>query len=66
MGRSKKKKKKSVSFEKEPLTLTLQTEVDNAAEFAVVLSHFEEWMESRGLVTHHSVAIVTDGSALFE
>ena len=42
--------------------LCLQSEVDTAAEFAVVLDHFEKWMEARGLGSHHSVAIGTDGS----
>ena len=46
--------------------LCLQSEVDNASDFAVVLDHFEEWMAARELGLRYSVAIVTDGSVLKE
>lgn len=43
------------------LTGVNQTEVDNASEFAVVLDHFEDWMESWGLGSTHTFSVVTDG-----
>ena len=46
--------------------LCLQSEVDSASDFAVVLDHFEEWMAARELGSRYSVAIVTDGSVLRE
>lgn len=43
------------------LTGVNQSEVDNASEFAVVLDHFEEWMEAWSLGSTHTFAVLTDG-----